>query len=277
MRTDNWSSAGIINPTVFLEKSYQNPRYAARYSRQSLEGTNISNTEEADYCNSTYQKLQPNHRSTLLVNNDQGDSNSETNIKKLKNNDDNNSLKDQFVQSDHSSDDTQFCNSNGNNNSTTTDKVGTPVPLQRKSSESPTLNVLQTPASPLNVDLWSDNSVNYFHKTRSGCEDESGYGRSSGNNMSVQMYRYLKHNDLKRRIIDLCKREHFFVIKQCWDEALRLREMRNDITLLKNKNIFENVDLKMDEETRQYGLQVIKARDILNKRRIRLCNSLHYR
>ncbi|OXU24216.1 hypothetical protein TSAR_001471, partial [Trichomalopsis sarcophagae] len=91
--------------------------------------------------------------------------------------------------------------------------------------------------------------------------------------ISVQMYRYLKHNDLKRQIVDLCKREHTFVIKQSFDDALRLREMRNELILLKNKNLYENQDLAIDEETRKAGLEVIAAREKLNEKRTKMRNT----
>ena len=95
--------------------------------------------------------------------------------------------------------------------------------------------------------------------------------------MSVQMYRYMKHNDLKHKISDICKREQLFVIKQRYDEALRLREMRNELILLMNKNIYQNRDLKIDDDIRQAGQRVIEAREELNNKRAKMSNSLMYR
>ncbi|XP_031782625.1 trichoplein keratin filament-binding protein isoform X2 [Nasonia vitripennis] len=67
--------------------------------------------------------------------------------------------------------------------------------------------------------------------------------------------------------------EHTFVIKQSFDDALRLREMRNELILLKNKNLYENQDLAIDEETRKTGLEVIAAREKLNEKRTKMRNT----
>jgi hypothetical protein len=95
--------------------------------------------------------------------------------------------------------------------------------------------------------------------------------------ISIQMFRYLKHKDLKQKILDLHKREHIFIIKQCWGDALRLREMKNELVILKNKNLYENQDLQLDDETRQFGINMIENREKLIKKRVKMSNSMFYR
>lgn len=136
---------------------------------------------------------------------------------------------------------------------------------------------------------------NAFHrhteneKTDSGNEAEDMDRHRRGNmrqkdadvagevDISVQMYRYLKHNDLKRKIVDLEQREHSFAIRQSWGDALRLREMKNELILLKNKNLFENRDLYIDEVIRKSGMEVIQAREELNNKRTKMSNTTLYR
>jgi hypothetical protein len=105
-------------------------------------------------------------------------------------------------------------------------------------------------------------------------QKEADYAGTS--DMSIQMYRYMRHNDMKRKILDLSEREDSYASKYCWDEALRLREMKNKLNLLKLINLFENHDLKIEEETRKVGLKVIEAIDKLNKQRANINNTNMY-
>lgn len=96
---------------------------------------------------------------------------------------------------------------------------------------------------------------------------------------SAQMrsYRYLKHMDLKAKILDLCRREQIHVVRQSWDEALRLRNMRNIFMHLKNKNLYECDDVDFDEEEKKAAQKIIDAGDALIVKRKNISNALLYR
>lgn len=79
-------------------------------------------------------------------------------------------------------------------------------------------------------------------------------------NLSVQMFRYLAHNDMKNQILDLGKRELLACRKQWWSQALRLRDMRNRLELMREKNLYNTMDLHLDEETKKIGLSSIELR-----------------
>lgn len=91
------------------------------------------------------------------------------------------------------------------------------------------------------------------------------------------MFRLLKNNDLKRRILDLCQRENMACRRQSWDEALRLREMRGRLVLLKNKNLYENDDLNIEDHIKKSGLKNITALEKLLTTRHELCDVVLYR
>ncbi|KZC12591.1 hypothetical protein WN55_03344, partial [Dufourea novaeangliae] len=80
-------------------------------------------------------------------------------------------------------------------------------------------------------------------------------------NLSKQMFLYLTHNELKNNIEDLAKREQHACNKQSWDEALRLRDMRNRLELIREKQVYNIENLQMDEEVRKMGLLNIGKRE----------------
>ncbi|XP_014208011.1 uncharacterized protein LOC106639077 isoform X2 [Copidosoma floridanum] len=104
----------------------------------------------------------------------------------------------------------------------------------------------------------------------------SSKGLLKDDKSTMRCYRYLKNNDLKTKILDLCKREQFAVAKQSWDEALRIREMRNELILLKNKNLYDNKDLDIDDEVRKSALKLIEMREDTRKKREKMCNYSMY-
>ncbi|XP_076303802.1 uncharacterized protein LOC143221955 [Lasioglossum baleicum] len=80
-------------------------------------------------------------------------------------------------------------------------------------------------------------------------------------NLSKQMFLYLTHNELKTKIEDLSRREAHACNKQSWDEALRLRDMRNRLELIREKQLYNIDNLDLDEEVRKMALLNIKKRE----------------
>lgn len=97
-------------------------------------------------------------------------------------------------------------------------------------------------------------------------------------NLSEQMFLYLTHNELKEKIQDLERRENQAANKHQWDEALRLRDMRNRLDLARERNLYRREDLMLDPEIKKLGMAAIEARSKLLKEREILCtNSEMYR
>lgn len=92
-------------------------------------------------------------------------------------------------------------------------------------------------------------------------------------NLSVQMFRYLAHNDLKRQILDLGQRELLACRKQWWSQALRLRDMRNRLELMREKNLYNTLDLHLDEESKKAGLGSIGLRELRVTEREEVCKN----
>ena len=92
-------------------------------------------------------------------------------------------------------------------------------------------------------------------------------------NLSVQMFRYLAHNDLKRQILDLGQRELLACRKQWWSQALRLRDMRNRLELMREKNLYNTLDLHLDEESKKAGLTSIELRERRVTEREEVCQN----
>ena len=82
-------------------------------------------------------------------------------------------------------------------------------------------------------------------------------------NLSKQMFLYLTHKELKCKIEDLSRRETHACNKQHWDEALRLRDMRNKLELIREKKLYQVENLDLDEESRKLGLVNIDKRETL--------------
>ncbi|KAK1131266.1 hypothetical protein K0M31_017554 [Melipona bicolor] len=80
-------------------------------------------------------------------------------------------------------------------------------------------------------------------------------------NLSKQMFLYLTHKELKCKIEDLSRREMHACNKQHWDEALRLRDMRNKVELIREKKLYQVENLDLDEESRKLGLVNIDKRE----------------
>ncbi|XP_076641832.1 uncharacterized protein LOC143352823 isoform X2 [Halictus rubicundus] len=80
-------------------------------------------------------------------------------------------------------------------------------------------------------------------------------------NLSKEMFLYLTHNELKTKIEDLSRRELHACNKQSWDEALRLRDMRNRMELIREKQLYNIDNLDLDEDVRKMALLNIRKRE----------------
>ncbi|XP_076620396.1 uncharacterized protein LOC143341386 [Colletes latitarsis] len=90
-------------------------------------------------------------------------------------------------------------------------------------------------------------------------------------NLSKQMFMYLTHSELKAKIEDLAKREQHACNKHCWDEALRLRDMRNRVELIREKQLYNIENLDLDEEVKKLGLHNIGKREAELAERESIC------
>lgn len=97
-------------------------------------------------------------------------------------------------------------------------------------------------------------------------------------NLSKQMFMYLTHKELKCKIEDLSRRELHACNKQYWDEALRLRDMRNKLELMREKELYDMKNLDIDEEVRSLGMLSINKREVELAERENICmDSTMYR
>ncbi|XP_017762517.1 PREDICTED: uncharacterized protein LOC108552466, partial [Eufriesea mexicana] len=93
----------------------------------------------------------------------------------------------------------------------------------------------------------------------------------SDKNLSKQMFLYLTYKELKRNIVDLDRREMHARNKQYWDEALRLRDMRNKLELIRERKLYNMELLDLDEKSRQLGLDNIDKREAELVEREKIC------
>lgn len=80
-------------------------------------------------------------------------------------------------------------------------------------------------------------------------------------NLSEKMYLYLTYRELKDKIDDLLKKEESACQRQRWDDAIRLRDMKNELELIREKKIFNMKGLTMDEDVRDRALKNIDNRE----------------
>ena len=97
-------------------------------------------------------------------------------------------------------------------------------------------------------------------------------------NLSRQMFLYLTHTELKSKIEDVQKKETQACNKQCWDEALRLRDMKNRLELIREKRMYHTENVDLDEESRKCGFANIDKREAELLQREKVCtDSTMYR
>lgn len=80
-------------------------------------------------------------------------------------------------------------------------------------------------------------------------------------NLSEKMYLYLSYKELKEKIDDLSRRELHACSRQRWDDALRLRDMKNELELIREKKLCNTQGLNMNEELKQAILTNIEKRE----------------
>lgn len=98
-------------------------------------------------------------------------------------------------------------------------------------------------------------------------------GADREQNLSIPMYLYLKNSDIKSKIMDLGKRELQACRGYRWDEALRLRDMRNKLSLTREHQLLNAVGLRLDEQTRVEGIKSISERQKVINEREKICSN----
>ena len=252
------------------------PKYAARYSRRSLEQTNLrTGGEDKDpyiYQNQDSPVNTPQHKS---ISNSPGNASSyadETDYQReiLTTVDESRSENDKI-------EDRYEVQENEHFQENYTSQKQSSSSGNSESGYSKAESVIQENIQKASVkrELASENA-----REQTSCDD---YERerslpwmreSPGHqNLSVQMFRYLAHNDLKRQILDLGKRELMACKKHSWSEALRLRDMRNRLELLREKNLYNTLDLHLNDEAKKGGLASIELRTLRVAEREEICQN----
>ncbi|CAL7940248.1 unnamed protein product [Xylocopa violacea] len=90
-------------------------------------------------------------------------------------------------------------------------------------------------------------------------------------NLSKHMFLYLTHKELQTKIEDLTKREIQACNKHSWYDALRLRDMKNKLELIREKELYNTEDLDIDDESRKAGFINIYKREAELKEREKAC------
>ncbi|KAK2581926.1 hypothetical protein KPH14_002379 [Odynerus spinipes] len=90
-------------------------------------------------------------------------------------------------------------------------------------------------------------------------------------NLSEKMYLYLTYKELKEKIDDLSKRELHACSRQRWDDALRLRDMKNELELIREKKLCNTQGLHMEEKLKKQILTNIEERELALGLREKAC------
>lgn len=91
--------------------------------------------------------------------------------------------------------------------------------------------------------------------------------------LPIQMVRYLANKDLKEQILNLSRREFQACRKQWWTQALRLREMKNKLELIKEQNIYNTLFSHMDSKSNKTERRKIDERLTVISQRENICKS----
>ncbi|XP_034171600.1 uncharacterized protein LOC117600363 isoform X2 [Osmia lignaria lignaria] len=249
-----------------------NTRYSARYARRSLENTNVRSDDSTDYGSNrvsnrssfgapseTYLSL--NSSGTLLRKNDKENALlSPQEVRVIKNRsysrmgDTEINTKDLAHQKESPHRRSQD-NDNTELNQSMEDQTETPIedPHQKRdlqdkySSEED--HVVEDVKTTDNRQFEVEKSMPWLRMD------------PTDKNLSKQMFLYLTHKELKTKIEDLIVRESHACKKQCWDEALRLRDMRNRLELHREKKLYSIDNIVFDEETKKLALMSIDKRE----------------
>lgn len=90
---------------------------------------------------------------------------------------------------------------------------------------------------------------------------------------STQMFCYLANKDLQEQIMNLSKREFQACRKQWWSQALRLREMKNKLELIKEQNMYNTLLSHRDSRTKNIERDKITERSKIISQREKICES----
>lgn len=235
-----------------------NPKYSARYSRKSLEDTNVSINEMSTPlgAKSTEEKIDISN-------------NHETNGRAVS------TTENTLVHSKL----TEHDDTAGDGNSSFLNKFVNESSNQKENVDLKKLSLEDQVDRPI-----SKNSLkkNLSNQDKQELESEKSYPwlklHSNDKSLSRQMLLYLSHKELKRKIEDLAKRELHACNKHSWDEALRLRNMRNRLDFVREKKLYNAEDLELDENTRKSRLENIEKKASKLTEREHICtNSTMYR
>ncbi|XP_044002957.1 GATA zinc finger domain-containing protein 14-like [Aphidius gifuensis] len=115
--------------------------------------------------------------------------------------------------------------------------------------------------------------IDHYNNEKSQMEDETDKSSNYNRNASFSMLAYLTHSKLKSQIMDLEKRESRAVTKQEWEDALRLREMRNNLELFREKRMWEHLDDNVNDEVKKQAWDTIQTRIDQLKQRVNFCEN----
>ncbi|XP_029043605.2 trichoplein keratin filament-binding protein-like isoform X3 [Osmia bicornis bicornis] len=248
-----------------------NTRYSARYARRSLENTNVRSDDSTDYGSNrvssrssfgapseTYLSL--NSKTPLRKNDKENALLSPQEVRVIKNRsysrmgDPEMNTKDLAHQKESPHRRSQD-NDNTELNQSMEDQTETPIedPHQKRD--------LQDKYSSEEDHIVED--VKTTDNRQFEVEKSMPWLRMdpTDKNLSKQMFLYLTHKELKTKIEDLIVRESHACKKQCWDEALRLRDMRNRLELHREKKLYSIDNIVFDEETKKLALMSIDKRE----------------
>ncbi|CAK9819349.1 hypothetical protein ANTPLA_LOCUS10203 [Anthophora plagiata] len=237
-----------------------NSKYSARYARRSLEHTNVRDAEGEYFANREASRSSFSHGYTSP----NGDI-PHTSDNKENRTDENrfNDSPDRATESRPSSS-MEHVRHRGNEDN----DVGRTMDGACEDTVTPTV---ESPAKKYNVHESKETTTKDTRQFES--EKSMPWLRMipGDKNLSRQMFLYLTHKELKCKIEDLGKRELHACNKQYWDEALRLRDMRNKLELIREKKLYHLETLDIDEESRKLALVNIDKREVELSEREKVC------
>ncbi|XP_076224440.1 uncharacterized protein LOC143174598 [Nomia melanderi] len=262
---------------------------SARYARKSLENTNVRSDEPDGYfpyrsSRSSLSLGLPNGKNENLVYGDNKENRKEDS--RLTNYQEDGrmtvspsaNLTDGIVSSKDIGDSQGTDSRPGNTGTDQSDKS----PLERAGDDADTGHTGETPSEESvrrekdRSDKEEQDEIDIKRKDNRQFEVEKSLPwlrRDPGDkNLSKQMFLYLTHNELKSKIEDFARRELHACNKHCWDEALRLRDMRNRLELIREKQLYNIDNLYLDEEVRKIGLMNIGKRAAELAERENICS-----
>ncbi|XP_046837428.1 uncharacterized protein LOC124432489 [Vespa crabro] len=219
----------------------RNRKYSARYARRSLENTNVRPGD--DIFDNLSRRLQESMMTTTMS----------------------------TVSSKMADDDKENLNVDVVDDSTTTTPIQTNM-IELTDQEDPTIISQDVSDKDYTLNRTEQEiTTNNIANDKQIIVDHCDYERERGypwmrmdpnvKNLSEKMYLYLTYKELKEKIDDLLKKEEHARNRQRWDDAIRLRDMKNELELIREKKIFNMKSLTMDEDVRDRALKNIDERE----------------